>query len=93
MYFTDTLLPTGQVGNPARPAQILRQVLSIKDIELRNAVKGVPVVVQRVTNPIGIHEDSGSIPDLTRCVKEQHHRELWCSLQAPLSSRVAVAVV
>ena len=31
---------------------------------------GVPVVSQWLTNPAGIHEDMGSIPDLTQWVKD-----------------------
>ena len=30
----------------------------------------VPVVAQLLTNPAGIHEDAGSIPDLTQWVKD-----------------------
>ena len=32
--------------------------------------QGVPVVVQRVTNPTSIHEDVGSIPGLIHWVKD-----------------------
>ena len=31
---------------------------------------GVPVVAQQKTNPTGIHEDEGSIPDLAQWVKD-----------------------
>ena len=31
---------------------------------------GVAVVVQQVMNPVSIHEDAGSIPDLTQRVKD-----------------------
>ena len=31
---------------------------------------GVPIVAQRVKNPISIHEDAGSIPGLARWVKD-----------------------
>ena len=31
---------------------------------------GVPVVAQRVKNPISIHEDSDSVPGLARWVKD-----------------------
>ena len=36
----------------------------------RNALLGVPVVVQRLTNPTKNHEVVGSIPGLTQCVKD-----------------------
>ena len=45
--------------------------------------RGVPPVAQGVTNPISIHEDVGSIPDLA---------ELWCRLRMLLGTGVAVAV-
>ena len=32
--------------------------------------RGVPVMVQRLTNPTKIHEDSSSIPGLTQWVKD-----------------------
>ena len=31
---------------------------------------GVPVVAQRIKNPISIHEDVGSIPGLTQWIKD-----------------------
>ena len=40
-----------------------------------------------------IHEVTGSIPGLTKWVKELGCHELWCRLQAWLRSQVAVAVV
>ena len=49
-------------------------------VTLNNSCKkkldiGVPVVAQRVKNTTSIHEDVGSIPDLTQCP------ELQCRLQ------------
>ena len=35
-----------------------------------NPGSGVPVVAQWVTNPTSIHEDAGSVPGLTRWVKD-----------------------
>ena len=37
---------------------------------LRSQGIGIPIVAQSVTNPTVIHEDVGSIPDLTRWVKD-----------------------
>ena len=36
----------------------------------KNCNLGVPVVAQGVKNPTSIHEDAGSIPDLTQWVKD-----------------------
>ena len=33
-------------------------------------IMGVPVVAHRLTNPTSIHEDVGSIPDLSQWVKD-----------------------
>ena len=43
-------------------------------------------MAQRVKNPTGMHEDSGSVPGLTQCC-----HELWCRSQTQLGSYVAVA--
>ena len=53
---------------------------------------GVPVVAQWLTNPTRNHEVMGSIPGLTRWVKDQRCRELWCRSQTQLGSHVAVAL-
>ena len=37
---------------------------------LGNLPAGVPFMVQQLTNPTRIHEDGGSIPDLTQWVKD-----------------------
>ena len=31
---------------------------------------GVPIVAQLVKNPTSVHEDAGSIPGLSQCVKD-----------------------
>ena len=46
---------------------------------------GVPIVAQWVKNPVSIHEDVGSIPDLTPAL-------LRCRLQMQLRSGIAVYV-
>ena len=33
-------------------------------------VRGVPMVAQWLVNPPSIHEDTGSIPGLTQCIKD-----------------------
>ena len=44
-------------------------------------------------NESNIHEDTGLIPGLTQWVKDWHCHELWCRLQTPLGSCIAMAVV
>jgi len=39
-------------------------------LDLFRGVHGVPVMAQRLSNPISIHEDMGLIPGLARCVKD-----------------------
>ena len=46
-----------------------------------------------VTNLTSIHEDAGSIPGLTQCLKTHCCHELWCSSQTWLGFCVAVSVV
>ena len=48
----------------------------------------VSIVAQQLTNLTSIHEDMGSIPDLTQCCPE-----LWCRSQTRLEIGIAVAVV
>ena len=39
-------------------------------VPIRNALLGVPVVAQWLSNPISIHEDAGLIPGLPQWVKD-----------------------
>ena len=49
-------------------------------------------MAQRLTNSIGIHENTGSIPGLAQWVEGLEFHELWCGSQTQLGSCVAVAV-
>ena len=60
--------------------------------EKKKKKKGVPVVVQWLTNPTRNDEVAGSIPGLAQWVGNPRYRELWCRLQTQLRSRIAVAV-
>ena len=64
----------------------MNRILKIRGI-------GIPVVVQRLTNPPGNHEVVGSIPGLAQEVKIWCCRGLWCRSQMWLGSDGAVAVV
>ena len=44
----------------------IRIICKKESAQRNNMIQGVPVVAQQVKNPIGIHEDSGSIPCLTQ---------------------------
>ena len=50
-------------------------------------------MAQQLTNPTGIHEDSGMILASLSGLKICHCCELWCRSQMWLGSHVAVAVV
>ena len=52
----------------------------------------IPVVAQRVTNPITIHEDMDSIPGLTQWVKDPLLPQAVVRSQTLLGSGVAAAV-
>ena len=57
---------------------------------VKHLTAGVPILVQRLMNPISIHEDEGSIPALLSGLRIQCCHKLGCSLKMWLGSCVAV---
>ena len=49
-------------------------------------------MAQWLMNTTMFHDDVGSTPGLTQCVKDWHCHKLWCRLQMWLGSGIAVAV-
>ena len=60
---------------------------------LNLSAAGVPVVAQWVMSLTGVHEDVGSIPDLTQWIGDLACCWLLCGSQMWLGSHVVVAVV
>ena len=52
--------------------------------ENQENIPEVPFMAQWLINPVEVHEDVGSIPGLTQCVKDWRCHELWCRLQMQL---------
>ena len=50
-------------------------------------------MAEQLTKPSSIHEDAGSIPDLTKQLRIQHGCELWCRLQMWIGSGLPMASV
>ena len=53
-----------------RPIQKEGEFKLSRVVRSREQRRGVPVIVQWLTNPTRNHEDTGSIPDLTQWVKD-----------------------
>ena len=80
-------LITRKMGNPnARKPRKITGLSALKgqghdnqgkSREIKEKWQGVPIVVQRITNPTRTHEDVGSIPGLTQWVKDP--ASLCCS--------------
>ena len=72
---------------PAAADWSLLWELSIKTVAFGSSCCGAAE-----TNLSSIHEEEGSIPDLTQPAGDLDRPELWCGLQTQLKSCVAVAV-